>query len=249
MKDNRIWIVGTALVVVVVVALGWLLGISPKVTEIAASDAATKAVEAENAQHKAELAALKKQAADRATLEAELASLELSVPPLTNIQEFLLQLNQLASANDTSITVLNTGTPSLYVPDAEASVKPNAVVDQANFVLIPIQMKFTGSYQDLLNFTSGVQSGERLFLVNIVSFSKKAGKTSVDEFGNAVPGTSSYEGELDGYIFVLADPNAPPPDPNTTPLPVPTETPTPSPTESATPGATPTPTESATATP
>jgi Tfp pilus assembly protein PilO len=249
MKDNRLWQIGTALVVVVVIALGWVLGISPKFAEIADSDSKTKQVQAENAQHQVELAALKKQAENRGELEAELAALESSVPPTTNVQEFLLQLNQLASTNNTSISTITTGTPSTYAPDAESSVKPRAVVDQANFVLVPFQIKFTGSYQNLLNFTAGVQSGERLFLANAVAYARKAGKSTVDAFGNSVPGSVSYEGEIDGYIFVLVDPNAPAPDPNATPLPIPTETPTPSPTESATPEVTPTPTESATATP
>jgi Tfp pilus assembly protein PilO len=248
-NSNRIWQIGTAIVIVVVVALGWVLGISPKVAEIAKSDADTRAVEAQNAIHQQELAALKKLAANKDSLLAELVPLEASIPGGLDIQNLLIQLNSMASANSTSIQNIATDSPFLYAPEDDASVVPTATADPNNFVLVPITIRVTGGYQALLNFTDGLQNGQRLILVNGIVIASKSGKSSVDENGVEVPGSKTFEAEIEGFIFVLVDPNAPPPDPNATPLPVPSETPTPSPTESATPGATPTPTESATATP
>jgi Tfp pilus assembly protein PilO len=248
-KNNRIWQIGTAIVIVVVVALGWVLGISPKVAEISKSDADTRSVESQNAIHLQELEALKKLAANKESLLAELMALETSIPGGLDIQNLLIQLNGMASANSTTIRNITTTSPFLYVQDPEASVVPAVTADANNFVLVPISITVTGSYQALLNFTDGLQTGKRLILVNGLTIATKSGKTEVDANGNEIPATKSYEAQIEGFIFVLVDPNAPAPDPNATPLPIPTETPTPSPTESATPEATPTPTESATATP
>jgi Tfp pilus assembly protein PilO len=248
-NGNRIWQIGTAIVIVVVVALGWVLGISPKVAEISKSDADTRSVQAQNAIHQQELEALKKLAANKESILAELAGLETSIPSGLDIQNLLIQLNGMASANSTSIQNISTDSPFLYAPDDAASVVPTATADPNNFVLVPISIRVTGGYQALLNFVDGLQNGQRLILVNGLVIAGKSGKPSVDVNGNEVPGSKTYEAVIDGFIFVLVDPNAPAPDPNATPLPIPTETPTPSPTESATPEATPKPTESATATP
>ena len=55
MKGNRLWLLGTVAVIVIVVVLGWFLGISPKLAE---GDAAISQIADVNAQNAVQQAAL-----------------------------------------------------------------------------------------------------------------------------------------------------------------------------------------------
>ena len=65
----------------------------------------------------------------------------------------------------------------------------NPKITAANFIAIPIALKISGQYANVLNFVKGLQAGERLFLVTNLST-----KTVVP---------STVDADITGLIYVL----------------------------------------------
>lgn len=192
MDKNRLWIIGSVLVMVVVVVLGWLVGIQPQLDAISADAEEQATVEVTNAGHAALLAKLKEDFKDIDKLNAELASLDASVPAGTEIPAFVDQLDALAVGTQvilSGITVADaqpytpvtaplapvagsgsTPTPapsatSAPVPTAGIPPVTNAKISADNFATIAVQITVKGDYTNVLNFVNGLQTGTRLFLV------------------------------------------------------------------------------------
>ncbi|WP_285115722.1 hypothetical protein [Leifsonia sp. fls2-241-R2A-40a] len=100
MDKNRLWMIGSILVMALVVAGGWVVGIQPQLAAIA--DAATQkaAVDDTNARNVQVLAQLKKESADLPALKAKLAQLAASVPDGSSIPSFTDQLNALYTSSN-----------------------------------------------------------------------------------------------------------------------------------------------------
>lgn len=107
-----------------------------------------------------------------------------------------------------------TATPS---PSASASSEPEAAASSAvaapktvtdplitssNFIVIPVSVSVDGSDAQALAFTSGVQKGSRLFLVNSIGTGSAGGETA-DTGAPAATTSGSKTWTLAGFIFVL----------------------------------------------
>jgi Tfp pilus assembly protein PilO len=198
MDKNRLWIIGSALVMAVVLVLGWIVGIHPQLAGIAAANEGRVSVEQTNADHKASLAKLKEDFKGIDKLNQELASLSKSVPAGTNVPDYVDQLDALARANNVTLKGLTVAdavayTPVLPVaptapaaaagsepaPTATAAPAPvaapgsppvtNANITAANFASLSVQITVSGTYSNVLNFVNGLQTGPRLFLVSGLS--------------------------------------------------------------------------------
>lgn len=215
MKSNRIWILGTAVVVVAVLALGYLLGISPKLTELAAAEAQLQAVRAQNAQHQADLTALREEFEHIDELRDQLDELETAIPSHLGLPDFIRQLNTLAAATGVTIDSIDTGQPQTYNPPAV----PGTMLDEdgnvvelppapANLLTVNILIKVKGSALGVQLFNDGLQKGERLFLVT--GFVVKAlGEVAPSDDEDAPP-PPTFEGEVEGLAYVLEQPDAAP---------------------------------------
>jgi hypothetical protein len=210
MNSNRIWAFGTAVVVVAVVALGYILGISPKLAEVAASEASLQAVRAQNAQHQAELISLREQFEHIDELEAQLEDLQVAIPADVGLPEFIRQLNTLAASTHVRIVSISAGLPTTFagpqVPgtmlndDGEVVPLPDA---PPNLITIGFTIKLTGPAGAIQNFTDGLQKGDRLFFVRGVVINAVETKAS-----EGVEASTSFEGEVDGYAFALELPQS-----------------------------------------
>ena len=132
-------------------------------------------------------------------------------------------------------------TPSpVAAPPVEPTAPPtvtNSKITAANFIAIPIQLALSGSYSNVLNFVSGLQTGPRLFLVTALSTKESA-------VAGAPAG--AVDSTVGGFVYVVLDPGAaaakaatPTPKPTPSPKPKPTSTSSPTPSSSPTPTATP----------
>ena len=211
MKSNRLWAVGTAIVVVAVLALGYLLGISPRLAELARSEASLAAVTAQNAQEQAKLLSLQKEFENIDELQEQLDELQAAIPADVSLPDFIRQLNELAASTQVKIESITTGLPEAYVApavpgtmlDADGNVVPLPTAP-ANLITINIVIKVSGPAGSIQNFTEGLQTGERLFLVKGLVIN--AVKTPATEDAEA---STSFEGEVQGFAFVLEVPEAP----------------------------------------
>lgn len=116
MDKNRLWIIGSVLAMVVVVVLGWLVGIQPQLDAISADAKEQATVEATNAGHAALLAKLKEDFKDVDKLNAELASLDASVPAGTEIPAFADQLDALAVGTQVTLSGITVADAQPYTP-------------------------------------------------------------------------------------------------------------------------------------
>lgn len=198
MDKNRIWLIGSVLLMIVAVVLGYTMGISPKLDEASSAKETRLGVEAQNEIYELQLAQLKKQFENIDELQAELDDLRQEVPADARFPDLIKQLEKAASKHNVTVTIISVSDPQLYVPipadeaaapasdtadgaegeapadaaDATAPVAPAplpAAVDAENFVAVPISLAVAGKYQNVLNFMESVQKGKRLFLVNTFS--------------------------------------------------------------------------------
>jgi Tfp pilus assembly protein PilO len=126
MDKNRLWIIGSVLVMAIVVGLGWFLAIAPQLASAAAADAQRAGVEQANAQHEATLARLKKDYANLGALNGQLASLSESVPSDTAMPAFVNEINAIAASAGVTITGFSVADAKPYAP-----VSPPAVAAPA----------------------------------------------------------------------------------------------------------------------
>lgn len=206
MKSNRLWAIGTAIVIVGVLALGWVLGISPKVAELSSVTGSLDAVKVQNQQHQLELTALQEQFENIDNLRAELAELQAAIPADVGLPDFIRQLNTLAAASGVTIDSISTSDPTNYsmpatpgtTVDAEGNVVPLPAAP-ANLITVNIVLKVKGSPSAILLFTRGLQEGERLFFVSDLVINKAADPEEGD-------GPALSPAEITGLTFVLAAP-------------------------------------------
>lgn len=198
MDKNRIWMIGSALLIVVVLALGFMLGVQPQLSVAADANAQRSTVESTNQQQEAALAKLKKDFESIATLKADLAALSVSVPDGTDVPAFVDQLNATANANGVVLSGITISDAQAYTPVAPQAIPAataegtttsetpstpapqptavpgsppvsNALITTDNFASLAVQVKVVGSYAQVLDFVSGLQAGKRLMLVDALS--------------------------------------------------------------------------------
>ena len=228
MYDNmstRLWVIGAGILTVAIVAMGWFLGVSPKLGEAATADQQRAEVAAQNVGHERETAKIKKQYEQLPELKAQLAVLRAAIPAGDDLSTFLGELHQLEQQNQVSLTSFAAGDGRPYTPpvspaatDAKAAAEATAgtaatasetasakdtaapgatspLVTADNFVAIPVTVIVTGSHQQAMNFIQGLQSGSRLFLVTDLSMTQEKD-------------SANYEAKITGFVYVLLDANA-----------------------------------------
>jgi Tfp pilus assembly protein PilO len=249
---NRTWLLALAVACVGVLALGWFVGIGPKLTEIAGLRAQVSQTDATNKQYQAQIDQMIKDAAMSAEVTAQLEELGRKLPETANYPAFLAQITSAASQSNTKITGVTWTVPSVLTVDAEAGAANQdansgdattgdtgntGAVPVGGVVGIPVTVQVQGSYDEVRSFFAHVQTIDRVFTVTQYNWSQFT--------------STSYRVDITGLIFVvvsgktnLVPTSAPVP-------PAPTETPTPTPTESGTPTSTdtPSPTDTSTTSP
>jgi Tfp pilus assembly protein PilO len=240
--NNRIWILGTALVCVAILALGGLVFIKPKVDEIFTSTAGVVTTTLTNQQYELDLQALKAQYENLGEVEDKLAALRLSLPSGPDHAELLRLIDAAATAAGVAVNDYLTSSPIIYGATDAAGGTTSAAnpgsISGGTLAAIPISLQIsTGAPQSVFQFMDNLRLSTRLLLI----YDWSMAPDSTD--GPA----SLYTFDIKIYAYTLIDPNAPAPSPTPTDgagQPTPSETPTPSPTSTAPVGETPTPTDS-----
>lgn len=220
MDKNRMWIIGSVVVMVAVIALGFLLGIQPQLAAVATANDARVAVEAANSGQAAVLAKLKSDFAGIDDLKAKLVPLQASVPSGTEMPRFVTQLDALAGSTSVTLSGMTVADAVPYAApvalaatgtaDATAgtstSTTPltNAQITATTFASLAVQITVTGSYAHALDFISGLQSGQRLYLVTGITTSPVAEAVATGTTKATVPG--DITATITGLVYVLVPP-------------------------------------------
>lgn len=227
MNSNRLWIIGSVLIMVVVIVGTALVGISPQLDATSKANIEREAVRQQNAQLALDLEALKVQFANLDAIQDELDGLRLSIPDDIRSEEFIAQLAKLAKSSGGRIKSTQFTEAAAFVPSVELAEGLDPALDVANFYTIPVVINVEGSPAELLEFLGDLQETSRFYLTTDVTIQRG------EDSGAVLTVT--------GFLFALRNADGTP-DPETEeeegaePTPTPTETP-------AAPGSTPTPTE------
>ena len=191
-SSARYWTIGGVLVIVVVLILGFFLGVQPQLQAAAIAQRNLSDVEAQNQLQRVELEALKQQFDQLPEITAELEELRLSIPGTASIDEFVTQLSgQLAAAGVTLVTfTASPGNPFVPSPQLVAVLPPG--VNETNFVTIPFQLSAVGPRDGIIALIAGLQDGRRLALVDQFTL-----LNTTDDGLSAV--------DLSGLLYVLLD--------------------------------------------
>jgi hypothetical protein len=219
MTENRIWTFGAAIVILGIIALGWLLGISPKLAEADAATEARVLVDQENAVHAAKLVVLREQFENLDELEEQLKELQKELPGEADVEgfiEYTVGVAAQAGVVLSTITALEAapyGAGSLgeqtgEAPPAEpvdppaegaatASTPPTAdtgTPDTTGLYSIGISVAVEGSPEQVMAFSRLLQENKRIFLATQVTFDSGA--------------AGILGGTVSGHLFVLGAPQA-----------------------------------------
>ncbi len=239
--NNRVWILGTVIASLAVIALGVTIGILPKIAETTTNTLALSSAQAQNAAYQAELEALKTQFENIDEVRQKLADLQESLPSSGDYPGFIAQIAQLAESTGVQVLGTTQTAPIVYgAADAAGADTGTAATPISGGTLLAIPYTVTVNATDpvsVFSFMDGLRLGDRLLLI-----------TSYEYEAFSMNDVPVYQVTISLYIYTLVDPGAlqSPTDGS-----VPTDPVEAEPTPSATPtdGATPTPTDTPVTTP
>lgn len=125
MKSTNLWLIGAVVLAAAIVLGGWFVGIQPQLGATAAAELQRAQVEAENAQHQAELDKLKADFGQLPALKADLAELRESVPAGADLPAFVDQLNALYETTGVSFVGYTTAASLPYAPQQAEGQQTN----------------------------------------------------------------------------------------------------------------------------
>jgi len=204
-SDNRLWIIVTAVGAVALIALGWVLGVSPKLAEMGAASQQKLQVESLNAGYQAQLAKLAADSENLDQIKSDLADAQSQLPPNASYPEFLTELNGIAGAHAVTVTNLAFTGSSVLSAGADPAVEPAATpiagdtsvgAPVGSIVAISTSITLTGTLADLQDAASALQKGDRLFLVSALNFTTAGSEADAS-------GTDSLV--INGLLYVLTD--------------------------------------------
>ncbi|MDN4643475.1 hypothetical protein [Arthrobacter sp. PsM3] len=207
MDRNRLFVIGAALAMVVVIFFGWTVGVQPQLAASVAAAEETKAVQASNASQADVLSVLKKDYANIGTLQAQRDQLRKAVPAGTDMSAFIDELHAVVVAHGVALGNFAVTEGQAYVapkaagtgaaaPAGTTAPAPGAGTAPDGLVLMPIQLAVTGQYGKVLDFVQGLQTGTRLVLVTTL--------TTAPSSTGAGAGRD-FTAQIGGFAYVLSD--------------------------------------------
>lgn len=215
MSRVRQYAVMTALAVVVLLAAGWFLLISPQRSEAAALRTEAESQESANAGLRNQLAVLKRQAEGLPAQEARLAEFAVQIPADPALPTLIRQLTVAAETSGVHLNSVTPGAPALATSTAASgsatgtSAAAAAAAPSGQLAYLPLTIDVDGSFYQLSAFLRELEILQRVFLVEgfTVAPGTEAAADATDAAAAAVgPLTIS----ITGRVFVLVDaPTAP----------------------------------------
>ena len=187
MSILRIWVFGAIVASLVILGLGWLLGVSPQLADAARADQDRQGVELVNVGYEATLLELQELSQQLPELEAQLEDLRSELPTVPELSELLGQLNALAEAASVSLVEVTASPPVLFPAEL---LEGTGVTD---LVALPVTIRASGEGTAIDDFIREVQFGPRLLLVE-----------RFDLTDDPVAGSVT----ITGFIFVLPEDGA-----------------------------------------
>jgi hypothetical protein len=125
-SSPRVWIAGTVVLCLALVAAGWFLLVSPQRAEAADLRDQTEAADQRNAQLEVRIAELKEEFAQLPQRKAELAAVQKAMPADPELAVLTRDLQRLATEAGVTLMSISPGEVSTIVPSVVAAPEPVA---------------------------------------------------------------------------------------------------------------------------
>jgi hypothetical protein len=220
----RVWSFATVIVVIIAVALGWFLGISPKLAEAAQYDSERLAVQGQNEVARAVIAQLEADFERIDELRDELAQLRSEFPTQAEyddaVEEFITTIvAEGVVLQNLQINEPSPGTAAVLGPDESApepEIDGDGVLPVGSLLLVSTSITIFGSLDATLSFIDQLQQSPRFGIVPTWTFALAGGggtgETTITLNIYVVSGEDLVEVEP-------ADPVEPAPEPSAEPTP------------------------------
>ncbi|MES2093720.1 MAG: hypothetical protein V4531_07905 [Actinomycetota bacterium] len=220
MNRDRILTLAIVGAIAVVGILGWIVGVSPILSQVSAAEEQRSSVASVNDLNAIKLVALKKQFENIGETQAKLDTLRGSIPTDADMPTFLRTIKEYGDAQGITLKSVEVSGVSAYVapvaatppatpgatattptptpsPSAPAAGTTAPAVTPASptsgLYVVPIKVSVSGTYEQVMAFAGAIQAGPRLFLVNTLALSSVSGV---------------FTGDLGGNVYALPTPAA-----------------------------------------
>lgn len=218
MNRDRILTLAIVGAIALVGILGWLVGVSPILSQVASADEERANVTSTNDLNATKLVALKKQFENIGETQAQLDKLRGSIPATADMPVFLRTIKEYGDAQGITLKSVEVSGVSAYVAPVAAApvVTPGAaaptptptptpsapaagtaapavtpVAPSNGLYVVPIKVSVSGTYAQVMAFAGAIQAGPRLFLVTSLALS------SID---------GAFTGDLGGDVYAMPAP-------------------------------------------
>lgn len=178
MTRTRVWTLGTAAVVALVLAAGWFLLISPTRADAASIQEQTVTQQQANVQLAQKIEQLKVQAQDLPAQEAKLAEIRQKIPASPGLPSFIKSLSSISDESNVVLvsieplvpSTLSTGSTETGVPTTEAPATEGSgevTLDSAppsSVQFIQAQVTVRGGYFNTEQFLTKMEGLKRAYL-------------------------------------------------------------------------------------
>lgn len=213
MTRSRWWILGGAILAVLILLLGWLFLISPRFEEAAQLQQQADDTETQNLLLAARIEQLKQLAADLPAKQAEYDALRVQIPGTPQLPELLRQLSAIAEETGIDLVSVAPATPVPLVlpvesaapapadsatvnPDETAAPSPAAPAPPATNVLeIDLTVSAVGEFSNMTLFISRLETLPRAFLTTGYTLNRGGEGAAGTTFGGN-PLTLTLQGKV-----------------------------------------------------
>jgi Tfp pilus assembly protein PilO len=173
-QDKRLWLAGGALAAVVIVAAGWFLFISPKLSSASSMRSQTSSTEDQNNTLQSKTTELQKESQNLGTLRGQLQTALAALPTDSGMPQFTDEVTTLAAANHVKINSIAVG----GLASAGGAATGSGVV--SSVYSFPVTIMSSGPVKQQLAFVTAVEHGARRALVTSSQVNVASGAGSVD---------------------------------------------------------------------
>ncbi len=234
---TRIWTFAAVLIMIAVVALGWFLGISPRLADAARFETERRNVQAQNDVARAAIAQLQSDFENLDELLVELEGLREEFPTAAQyddaIEELLIRLLSAGlGLQNIQINEPAPTTPLVLEADAQPpapEIDGEGILPAGSLLGVPVAVTVTGPLSSILDYIEALQKSPRFSIVSSGDYT-----TSGDGSGTITFSMVMYVVSGDDLVNPAPEPE-PEPEPDPTPTPVPTDSGPPTPTPTPTP--------------
>lgn len=151
--NNTPWIAGTVVVSLIIIAVGYFFGISPKLDDAEDLNEQAESQESLNSVLEMKVIQLRADFAKLDEYREEIASYEIGIPTELQVPDFLRITDDLA--NEADVVLTNTTLPKPEFINIPSELE--STIDVTGLVLQPIEFEIVGSYEDIFSFIDAMQ--------------------------------------------------------------------------------------------